>query len=347
MPVFFKKIEDMRTATVFVCIVFVALCAVVHIQEVPLRLAVDDAGNESLVVQLRGGVYGRRSAYLVDTAFSGAPVVSLSYAAHLKSTPSLRHMAPREQHRRVARLPKPREEQMDAALRELIVKSRSRVFTSGCTMRLASIGEITESHSDMILAGALRTGGLMMRGGDVFVTNELAGSVNVLTSDFLYHRAPVLVAPAKGKIVFRAAAWRRYGFRIERTTLVAGAPSVAVVVGGVSRQLILDTGASSCVCLNPGIRFHGLPSDQKVVQRGVNGERVCGAVSVADVEIAGFRLPSVQVVQNTAALPHADGYVGLGVLRAFDLLVSFDYVGFKRSGLPVLANSAGVQPGAC
>lgn len=326
-------------------VVLVLVVVAEYASSMPLCLADDGRGNESLLLSMRGGAYGRPSAFLIDTAFAGAPVLSLSYAAALKDNPSLARRSLREQNRRVAGLPRPSETQMDEAFRGLIGVNRARAFTSGCTMRLSSIGAISESNSDMLLAPALRTG-WRNHGGDVFVTNELHGSVNILTSDFLFHHQPVVLQPRRGRIRFRASRWHAIGFRFLPVTLVAGAPSVHVVVGGRSLQLVVDTGSGACVSVNPNVDFQHQKTNQRVFQNGVNGERVCSAVLSADCVLADHRLQDVQVMQNNKAVMHADGYIGLGVLRAFDLYISHSVIGLRRNGLSVKKNQ-NTADGSC
>lgn len=200
-------------------------------------------------------------------------------------------------------------------------------------MRLASVGEVTESFSDMLLCPALRTG-VYRSEGDVFVTNALRNSLNVLTSDFLFHRAPVLVRPRQGTLAFRASALQiGAGFSYVPTELVGGAPCVRVRVGGAELRMLVDSGASACAAVNPQVKLEGRPQRQHVTQLGVHGEHVCSAVLLADVELAGTTLRDVPVFQNRAALAHADGYVGLGILRTFDWVVLPDAFGFRNNGL--------------
>ena len=110
------------------------------------------------------------------------------------------------------------------------------------------------------------------------------------------------------------------------------------LVGGRSLQLVVDTGSGACVSVNPNVDFQHKKTNQRVFQNGVNGERVCSAVLSADCVLADYRLGDVQVMQNDKGVLHADGYIGLGVLRAFDLFLSHSVIGLRRNGLAVKKN---------
>lgn len=312
-----------------------------------LRLVEDASGNEALVVRTHGGVESGVSSFLVDTAYAGAPVISLSYLALLKRTPSLRHACPRRAYEHVATAVAPSEEEMERALQDLLRNGRSRTFTSGCTMRLVSIGAVAETHSDMLLAPALSVGG--RRDGDVFVTNPLHRSFHILTADYLLHRAPTLLCPSSGKLVFRAAPVDvGVGMRYVDVELVGGAPCVAMDVEGESLRLVLDTGAAAPVSLHRGASRLREPTDgaRRATQLGVNGERVCSQVHHGDVTFAGITQRNVDVLVSDSQPMGVDGYVGMAFLRAFDLLIAPRKLGVRASGLPV-KRCASTSAGAC
>ena len=318
-------------------VIFLAALLVMYVISVMcsprVQLVTDGHGNETLITKLGGGAFPRGAFYLIDTAFSGAPVISLSYAAHAAADRRLASTPTSEVTKKLAKLPHPGEIAKNRAVTQLIYESGARVYTSGCTMRLASIGKITENFSDLLLCDALRTNHFT-KGGDVFVTNDLESSPNILTSDFLYHRAPVVISPRSGQLSFRATAFQiGTGFHIQASELVAGAPCVRAVVGGVELQLVVDTGASAALAVNPDVKFDGKNMHERVDQLGVNGERVCSAIFQTRVQLANHTFEAVEVFQNQLGLAHAQGYVGLGLLRCFDLLINVDSVGFRFNGL--------------
>ena len=74
-------------------------------------------------------------------------------------------------------------------------------------------------------------------------------------------------------------------------------------------------------------------SARKVVQTGVNGERVCSDVIRATVRIMSLDFGRMQVLVNQTPTRNADGYAGMGMLRAMDILFEAERIGFRRSGL--------------
>jgi hypothetical protein len=69
----------------------------------------------------------------------------------------------------------------------------------------------------------------------------------------------------------------------------------------------------------------------------------------ATIEFAGLRIVAAVFV-NDAPVQGTDGYVGMGVLRAFDLLLHDDDVGVRRNGLTARVATdyaATANEGAC
>ena len=138
--------------------------------------------------------------------------------------------------------------------------------------------------------------------------------------------------------------------------LSGGAPVVDLVVGGVAFRCTLDTGSPTGVALGDtasralraaaGAR----PSARHVVQRGVNGERVCGELVSARVDFFGFHVDDAAVLCNDADTMGVDGYVGMAFLRGFDLLLTPSALRARRSSISPRTSAEFERvsrPGAC
>lgn len=312
-----------------------------EVRVVRLHLVDDARGNECLLLDARLDGVGR-TLFLLDTAYAGAPVLSRSYLA-TAVPPSLPHASVRARYRAADdALSTPRtEDEMHAAVGRLLARGRCRTFTSGCTMRLMSIGETREAQSDMLLCRSLAFDGgrpAVHPDADVFVTHELRGSVHILTMDYLLHRAPVVVDVGRGRLVLRAPASAARGFEMHPAHLVGGAFRVTVQVEGVALDVVVDSGAAAPLSVGHTVaRRHGwcrTSAGRRVQQVGVNGERVCSDVLRKPVAIGSLALGDVDVLVNSSDVEGADGYVGMGLLRALDLFVAPDRIGFRPSGLP-------------
>lgn len=233
-----------------------------------------------------------------------------------------------------------------AAVQRFVEATQCKAFASGCTMRLMSISETVEQQADMLLCSALRLrdqyGRWSAAGGtaDVFVTNALDRSVHIITSDYLLHASPVLIRPADGTLKLRMNGVETFSALQSMHTspllLVGGAPIIRLRVGNQHFDCTLDTGAPGPVCLSAAAaRKIGRCEHMKhtLSQVGVHGERVCSSIIVADVMCGGHAWPALPVFVNEGTVEHTDGYVGMGLLRAFDVLITPRAIGIRLSGL--------------
>ena len=314
-----------------------------------MHLVDDGMGNESLVVDTI--VAGRNMLFLLDTAYAGAPVLSASYLAHLdeEGDPYGRSfLGPwpsnvRKRYlRAMRRLSEPvSDEQLFDALDRLYQRSGCRSYTSGCTMRLMGIGETSESNADMFLCPPIRIDGKAPRewDADVLVTNSLRGSVNILTNDYLAHHSPCMILISSGKLVLGASPLHRHRFRELPSTLVGGAYMVPMTVAGVTLQIVIDTGACATLSLSKSVLSkldtcvrRDTPL-RRILQMGVNGERICSTLLTMPVECAGVRVPDLEVCINSSDVESSDGYAGMGFLRMFDMYVTPTTIAFRRNHL--------------
>ena len=222
-------------------------------------------------------------------------------------------------------------------------------------MRLMGIGTTTEARADMLLCPSLMRDNAAV--GDVLVTNPLQGSPHILTIDYLLHRHPCLLCPAWQRLFLDMPAWEvastRPSFEFHANPrLVGGAPSVVMTVGGAELQIVIDTGAAAALSLSPTaiskLKVCGNMGDGplKAMQTGVNGEKICSDIVTASVQIGSTVFPSVQIFANSEDVQGADGYAGMGLLRALDLWLAPHEIGFRPSGLPP-GMSRAMTPGTC
>lgn len=327
------------------------------------HLVKDGTGNETLVV--RGAIAGVPSLFMVDTAYAGAPVLSTSYLSLLFGKKGKNGTG-----RTNGTLPpvpsSASERQRQDALRTFVWKAGCRTYTSGCTMRLMGIGETTETSSDLLLCPPLRDAAGRGGGGgipsfhlasDLFVTHSLPGNVHVLTMDYLLHRSPVALLPAKGKILFEVDdPGLRDSFQTtSRPRMVGGAMAVQFEVGGANLSLVVDTGAavsvsvaSSSVHLLTTCSPHSSNTAMRTTQTGVNGERVCSDAMVARVRVGEIDLGEVEVFANSTEVEGADGYVGIALLRCLDMWIAPGLIGFRRNELrPTTSSLSTLSSGSC
>lgn len=340
--------------------VLVAAMLVDTPQRYPMYLLDDGTGNESLIVQ--GKMGDQTVQFLIDTAYAGAPVLSLSYLNCIRKDPRLvrRGMGVRTRflHTMSALQQAMTNHEKHETINDFLSCARCRTYTSGCTMRLMGIGATAEAHSEMFLCPAvsLLGGGLALHrlwasqwNADVFVTHVLSGSPHILTSDYLLHRSPVLLEPRRGCLTFWTRA-RVSSFDFFPPVLVGGAFVIPILLGETSVHVVVDTGASTTVSISRAVarRLGGVcrSQQQTVQQTGVNGEKVCSDVVTTNITLGGTHLPGVNVLVNSQTVEGAEGYIGIGVLRAFDMYVSHNGIGFRANGMDIGTLPAVVE-GTC
>lgn len=335
-------------------------------RRVQVVLCEDAHGNEALVLDARLG--DARTLFHLDTGYAGPPVLSTSYLAVQRREPET--LSVRDRYARSARLlaAPASDDARERAVGTLLRSGLCRSFTSGCTMRLMGIGVTAEMQADMLLCPALALSDGAPAAGevnaDVFVTNPLRGSIHILTCDFLLHRAPAVLCPAAGALWLAPAATDRRalerGFRFHDAFFVGGAFALPMRVGGTELRIVVDTGAAAALSLGRSaaerLRTCRSPAEgaYHLVQSGVNGERICSAAVTVAVVAGGVDLGEVDALVNEDDVEGADGYAGLGLLRALDLWMEPHRIGVRRNTLPVRTTSArspggcsGVAPPAC
>tara|TARA_B100001540_G_scaffold284882_1_gene277570 strand:- start:341 stop:1438 length:1098 start_codon:yes stop_codon:yes gene_type:complete len=322
-----------------------------------MRRLSDDAGNESLIVT--GDIGDIRGApFLVDTAYAGAPVVSLTFLALRETQRAVLDRAGRSDKAwkaasRVLASTTASEAQQLAALDAFLAGDKCRTFTAGCAVTLMGIGATNLSRGEMLLCPGLRVAGRDCDvDADVLVTHELNNNVSILTMDFLLHRQPVILRPRAQTLTLFAQQPPHGDFELFESDLVGGAFRVPIAVNGVAMSVFVDTGASMGLCVSePRIArlLAACPTAdtaRHIVQRGVHSETVCSDVIEATVAIGKHSLEQVQVLLNNTRTEGADGYMGLGLLRAFDMWFTTQRIGFRPNGLGALPTHS-LRKGTC
>ena len=310
-----------------------------------LEIVTDRVQNEAFVMSSK--LDSTETLFQLDTGYAGPPVLSSSFLADgpvfdpIQST----------QDRYTAALKSMRygagKERQDAAVKLLHTSGRCRAFSSGCTMRLMGIGETSEMQADMMICPSIQFRDFKNENfvnvgtpdADVLVTHPLSGSVHILTCDYLLHRAPCVLCPSEQKLYISVNDADQKGliadFEFFSTFLVGGAFCVTVNVGEVDMRMVVDTGASSHVSCGRSAakKIRGCSnSTSMVTQVGVHGERVCSDVIRGDVRIGATGTVShVPIYVNEGDVEGSDGYIGIGLLKLYDIWLEPHRIGFRRN----------------
>ena len=303
--------------------------------------------------------------FMLDTGYAGAAVISSSYLA-------IQHQCTRgdvlRRYRTSIDLLRKgvTDDQRHAAINQLVRHRQCQSYTSGCTMTLASIGSVVQQQADMLMCKPIKfknTWGRYMvptskdkPNADVLVTNSLPVSVNILTCDYLLHSSPTLIklkdstlelflSPLVVDLISPT-------FSFTPTHLVGGAFVIPIELdNGNTLRVTLDTGAPGPICVNKNaidkIATCTRTEKRKVVQKGVNGEHICSDVLYTSATVAGFKFDTLGLFVNDTNAESVDGYVGLAVLRAFDILITPSNLGLRKNGLVPSTTFAGTVGGFC
>jgi hypothetical protein len=163
--------------------------------------------------------------------------------------------------------------------------------------------------------------------------------VHILTSDFLLHAAPVLLRIDRHEMELELSAVRRLsvapGMYHLPLDMVGGSFVVPLAIEGVSYRFTLDTGAPGPICISHK-SLHSIPDAQRIIlQKGVNGERVCSRIVELDVRFLDQEFSKQTILVNDVDTDGVDGYIGLGFLRGFDILIDVDGLRMRRNRLPI------------
>lgn len=286
----------------------------------------------------------KEQMFLIDTGYAGPPVLSISYLAtkdNFSANTSHRyHNIMRQMKTDIS------QNEINKYLNDFVKTSNCKSYTSGCTMKLLSIGDVQEQQSHMLLCDSIRMKTLNgkykeFRKSDVLVTHPLHGSVHILTCDYLVQMAPCMIL-AKGELHLTMNAiktlYERFSFTTHPFRLNGGAFVVQFNISNKIFNLTVDTGSPGPICLNKNAGdslTQKNTAGQHVLQEGVNGESVCSNLITCDVVFANNSWKDCQIMHNDKNTQGVDGYVGMAFLRAYDILIETNSIGFRLSGLPI------------
>ncbi len=325
----------------------------------------DDNGmNESIILEAKlNNKYN--TLFMLDTGYAGPPVLSSSYLAIQDKCTKGTVL---ERYRKSLKLIKKgittdqRHEAVDSLLRD----GKCQAFTSGCTMKLVGIGSVVEQQADMLLCPMISfkncfnwfvtTKNSYKVDADVLVTNPLPTSVNILTCDYLMHSVPTLIDMKNQNLCLNISSLNT--MVLESTfskiplKMIGGAFVIPIIIGEVEVEVTVDTGAPGPVCLGKNTlkklkKYWKAEKPRRIIQKGINGEEICSDILFSTLEIAGIKFEEVGIFANNKNVDDVDGYIGLGVLRALDILMLNDSIGFRKSGLSPRKNFDFASIGEC
>ena len=343
--------SDVRLEVWRVCIALIVACSLMlwiraKVSTYKLNLVDSDGMNE--VILLNARVNGRSFLFMLDTGYAGPPVLSRSYLAISDPT----HLNVKSRYKTILkRLLSVKEEDEHAAVNEYMNRGGCFPFTSGCTMRLMGIGSTQEQQADMLMCPMLHLENVVYGmhppktqtnvRADVFVTNSLKHSVHIITCDLLLHHSPCMLDLGKQRLELDMSFTRYLSVKPSFYTMSAvfsgGAYVVPIVIGsGDIIRCTVDTGSPGSICIgaNAASRLQQCQAtDRKSLQQnGVNGEVVCSELIEASVGFADRRY-KVPILINSMPTDQVDGYIGMGFLRAFDILMTTTEIGFRLNGI--------------
>ena len=312
-----------------------------------------DAVNESLIIE--GKLCQKKCLFMIDTGYAGPPVISSSYLAinddSNKSVKERYNMLMKQLERGVD------VDKQNKAIDSFINKSACFSFTSGCTMRLMGIGSTQEQQADMLLCEMLQIKtvfGLYASPkrftseahADVFVTNSLPTSVHILTCDYLIHSSPAHICISKNELHLNLSLNEEYLLKskmhMHPLSMSGGSFVVVIEVGDAKCRCTVDTGSPGPICISQAAskKIKNCKGKSRLLnQSGVNGEQVCSQIITTSVKFGNTVYPETCMFVNNTEIDQVDGYIGMGFLRAFDILVTPSGIGFMRNGLDMKQTS--------
>ena len=307
-------------------------------------LSYDPHALEAPLLDMQFG--SRRIAVMLDTGYAGPPVINTSALAAeedaIQQLGSERRWNRLDVRRRAAYVYAGGNSRIASAVR-FGKKSGCVLYTSGCTMRLMSIGSTNERRANLLLcppaaavpAGRSRapvTSPHNAVDAQVWVSNVLPHTPHIYTMDALRHDAPVLVSAKESTVQFLPRPLPKqwcatHGFRSAHATLEAGSYMIVCSIGGVTGRFTVDTGYGGTAALSSvfAARIDSTRmtcTGQTLTQHGANGEAVSCKVCLLNASIAGVNVTGpIPMLINSTPVDGADGYIGMGMLRMFDMVV--------------------------
>ena len=287
--------------------------------------------------------------FMLDTGYAGPPVISRSYLSIKLSIGSLES----RYNDAMSKMTSVTTDDEFKAINNFINKSECLPYTSGCTMKLMGIGQIEEHQADLVMCPMLRmrnTMGVFMAPkkstqayADMFVTNSLKNSIHILTCDYLLHHSPAMISFAHDCLELNMSMTRynlaKVGFTMLDAKFSGGSFVVDLFINNNALSFTVDTGSPTGICVGQNaahkVKTCNINGTQKSVrQGGINGEVVCSDIVESEVTFCGSKY-IVPIFINNMATDFVDGYIGIGFLRGFDILMTHETIGFSKNNVPI------------
>jgi len=311
-----------------------------------LHLLDIDSINEVLVLKTK--LSDDHVLFMLDTGYAGPPVLSKSYISVQKNNTTNIVEEYKDVMHKMESVTKDEEHR---AVNDYIINNGCLPYTSGCTMKLMGIGSVEEKQADMLMCPMLQMQTnlgiytspkkLTKTHADVFVTNSLKASLHILTCDFLLHNSPCLISHENQTLNLSMNltqyVLQKQNFHMFDAKFSGGSFVMTIFVENEPLKFTVDTGAPGPINIGSSAarkikKCFAQHGRKTLKQQGVNGEIVCSELVELQVRFCNrdYKLPCFI---NNLPTDHVDGYVGLGFLRAFDILMSTDEIGFLKNSL--------------
>ena len=311
-----------------------------------------DASCSNLYLHAKIGNHD--TVFLIDTGFAGPPVLNTHFMT-FPLLPEYRGVVDRVSVMKGSKFGIGH----DVAVRRFISTTGARDFTAGCRVNLSGITSSYQRHSDLLLVPTISfksNSGFSFPGnreGDICVTNNMVDTPHIITTDYLRHNSPCLISISKSQIEWNISKARTAMLltTFTRTDIewFGGAMVCVINVGNVNLKCVVDTGSELSVTIGKSCakRIHQCDRlKRKVGQSGVGGQSTCTEFIETYVQFAGIMFPKCSVAVNNTDVTNIDGYVGMGVLRCFDILIFNEMLYLKKNSVWDPATHAGVV-GTC
>lgn len=341
-----KKIQNAAIVGMIVCIiVYFFRCKSFVFR---LHRIETDGVNELLVIE--SVLNNQPFLFMLDTGYAGPPVISRSY---LSTTPSSQGSLESRYNNAISKMRSVTNDDEFKSINDFIHKSECLPYTSGCTMKLMGIGQVEEHQADLIMCPMLKlrnTMGVFMAPkksthafADMFVTNSLKHSIHILTCDYLLHHSPAIISFESSCLELNMSMTRyniaKLGFTLLDAKFSGGSFVVELIINNNTLFFTVDTGSPTGICVGQNaahkVKECNINGAQKSVrQSGINGEVVCSDIVESEVIFCGSSY-TVPIFLNNMSTDFVDGYIGIGFLRGFDILMTNEIIGFSKNSIPM------------
>ena len=331
------------------------------------------SGDETnLAIIFEGNIGSHDMIWQLDTGYAGAPVISSRYlAAEVRNRKRYSKYRPTDRYDKnmelMGTIGKNDEDFVRVCVDEFISTQGCTEYTAGCSVNTISIAARSMKHSQLIMCRCME---LQTVGGrrfcvkrattkksglaDVFMISDIKGP-HIMTMDYMTQIGPVVLWMRERRMEVCKGlrkTWLRSKFDMKRLHLNGGSPIVSVRVGGIRLRCVLDTGATVCMSINRNANRPYMSHKRtlkKITQLGINNEYVCSDVITTTVVMCNKKFVDVPIVV-TDVTDDVDGYIGMGLLRCFDIMFTSSSMGMRYNGVSPVSKTTylkSAQSGEC